>query len=506
MKNPFLELEHQAAELRHKDALDKRREVAQVEVAFGETLDTERVGGDRWAEADRLYGDGQSSAKAQTTEEQETREEETAYVDDTEPMALPDMPAEPETPLINPLSSSSQSQTVVDEQGQETVHESRHEGRLGSERVTPGSLAESELQARSKLDLATLLQTSVAAQMALAALVMLPIYVVVSGDGPEHVAPKEMVAQPPSFPSLELKPRATGVGSAQRVEEQMAALQRRSTTKTKPAESSPQTKASLVEHQEAISLTQEELELLLAQAKAEARHQRGPQGVSGSRNAATRSTKTSKPVLLAQRPEPVGERGSAGMPVRRRLGRFFESGGQLGAEEGDRTQGQGRLFAVGTILEAKLDVGVTSTRHGVVIAKLTKAVKTLDGQTLVAGTVIKGRSSDDGSKVFLDFQAAMVGQSVVPFGGYAVRTKSKTPGLVAKRTGGSDADSRAKGRVTDTALEVGSDLARAVGGTTGEVLGDLADGATDEARRGNRPSRAVLTLDAGARFRVVVTK
>lgn len=357
----------------------------------------------------------------------------------------------------------------------------------------------------SKIDIVELLTNNVLAQIGLGLAIAIPVFLIMfsgdKGDTKDILADKLEMQAPKEtgFPSLEMKPKATGLASADRLEEQMRAL---AAQEPAPVPALEQGQAQANTEERTIEMTQEQLEALLARARAQG--QSTPGVAVGPSKPRPKTKRVAKAPRGQAKPAPVSEP----QPQRRRIGRFFESGEQLGATEdaGSTRSGKASTFAVGTTFEVKLDVGITSSRHGTVIAKLTRAVKTTSGTTLPKGTVLKGRSSDDGRKVFVEFMAVMTGNKALAFRGSAVSGKSKTPGVVAKRQGGSTSESRTRDRATNTAVEVGKDLVEAVGGRTGEVLNDLADGAGDEATRGRGRNRAILTLDAGTKFKVVVTQ
>lgn len=190
---------------------------------------------------------------------------------------------------------------------------------------------------------------------------------------------------------------------------------------------------------------------------------------------------------------------SGAKPIERpkRGRRFFKPGGTIPLPE-DKPKAP--AIPAGTRIEAKLTVGITSSRHVPIVARTTAPV-VVNGQTVApAGALIQGHSSDDGEKVYLD---------LTHLGPHAIRGHAVTrgqPGLRARkrktsaRDRGSDAFARG---ALDTVGVVAAGLGAGVAGDLARNVGRETVG---EAHLEVRPDRSVvLEVATGAAFTVVVT-
>lgn len=159
---------------------------------------------------------------------------------------------------------------------------------------------------------------------------------------------------------------------------------------------------------------------------------------------------------------------------------------------------------VGSKLKAHLVSGISSSKHATVVARLTADIVVNGTVVLAKGDVIKGRSSNDSQRVFVDFRQGIRGGRRIKFAGHAVT--GTLPGLPAtkkvipKEERGTNV--MARGALTTA----GSVAARMGGGVAGELAGDVAREGVTEARPdfGERQP-FVLTVPEGVRFTVIVT-
>jgi hypothetical protein len=160
-------------------------------------------------------------------------------------------------------------------------------------------------------------------------------------------------------------------------------------------------------------------------------------------------------------------------------------------------------LAVGTRIEVTLDLGISSARHGTVVARTTERIVDTAGTVIPQGTVVTGRSSSGHKRIYVDVTAFRIGTR--QYKAQGVATRGDAIGIEAERVETSF-DERTSARVADGALGALKGLAIAAAGTAGQVLSQTAGGALDEAQREQRIDRTVtLTVPAGTMFTVVIT-
>lgn len=157
---------------------------------------------------------------------------------------------------------------------------------------------------------------------------------------------------------------------------------------------------------------------------------------------------------------------------------------------------------VGYRFNVMLTTGISSSRHTTVVAKLREDV-VIDGQLVLAkGDVVRGRSSNDTERVFIDFKEAIHAGSALKFKGHAVT--DGLPGLKAHKKAIPKDE-----RSTNVLARAGLRTVEGIGGppgVAGRFAGEVADEGAREVR-GDFQSRQsfVLTVQNGARFTVIVT-
>lgn len=204
-----------------------------------------------------------------------------------------------------------------------------------------------------------------------------------------------------------------------------------------------------------------------------------------------------------RRPAGAGATRPGGGP---RRGQWFSPGGVLEGVGASGASAEGGLpIVAGDRLEARLEVGIASTQHQTVVAKLTKDFKR-DGQVILRrGDVLLGRSRNDDARVYIDLLKVRSAGREYGIQGYAVG--GDLPGLTARRREATfEERSKARavgGAVRGAAREVGDVLAEA--SVVGRVARGAAEGPADEASREVEVEVGfVLEVPAGRVFEVVI--
>jgi hypothetical protein len=171
--------------------------------------------------------------------------------------------------------------------------------------------------------------------------------------------------------------------------------------------------------------------------------------------------------------------------------------------DGDGSGAERLQLAVGARIEAVLDLGISSARHGTVVARTTDEVRDTAGQVIPKGAVLTGRSSSGHKRIYIELSGLRIGS--VQYRLRGVATRGDDLGLEAERIE-TPLQERAGSRVADGALDVLKGLATVAGGRVAQALSHTAGGAVDEVQREQRIDRTVtLKVPAGTAFTVVIT-
>lgn len=166
----------------------------------------------------------------------------------------------------------------------------------------------------------------------------------------------------------------------------------------------------------------------------------------------------------------------------------------------------GTRLSPGMQFEAVLSVGVSTAKSRPVIARVAKEMKRSGEVILPKGLVLRGKASDDGRRIHIDFtQLGGKDRKEVRFAGYAIQ--GGNPGLAAKRVEVDD-DTRASAAVGRGAIRTAGTVAGHLGGgLAGDLAGNVGKEGLDEARRDVQPDRSYyLTAPQGTAFQIVVTE
>lgn len=160
-------------------------------------------------------------------------------------------------------------------------------------------------------------------------------------------------------------------------------------------------------------------------------------------------------------------------------------------------------FSAGTRISAVLDLGISSVRHGTVVARTMQQVTDAAGLVIPKGSVLTGRSSSGHDRIYIEVTEVRVGVRQYRLRGVA--TRGNDLGLEAERIE-TPLEDRTSARVADGALGVLKGLATVAGGHAGRALSQTAGGAIDEVQRDQRIDRNVtLKVSAGTTFVLVIT-
>jgi hypothetical protein len=184
---------------------------------------------------------------------------------------------------------------------------------------------------------------------------------------------------------------------------------------------------------------------------------------------------------------------------------FLFSAGNEGEDEAEEeTRADEDLqLSEGTRIRAVLDLGISSARHGTVVARTTQQVTDAAGVVIPKGSVLTGRSSNGHNRIFIDVTGVRVGIKQYRLRGVA--TRGEDLGLDAERVE-TPLEDRTSARVADGALGVLKGLAAVAAGPAGHALSQTAGGAIEEVQREQRIDRNVtLKVPAGTGFTVVIT-
>jgi hypothetical protein len=185
---------------------------------------------------------------------------------------------------------------------------------------------------------------------------------------------------------------------------------------------------------------------------------------------------------------------------------LFQPGGIV-QDDTQRNEGGGRprlRLPVGARIPAILDVGVSSARHGAVIARTSAEMVTTDGRKIAVGTVITGKSSSGHDRIYADFRKVIIEGEA--FAIRAVATAGKQLGLPATETG-VPLEDRTGARAGQGALGALRGAVSAIGGPLASGLSGAAGGVMDEAQRELQVDRTVvLAVPAGMAFELVVVE
>ena len=186
--------------------------------------------------------------------------------------------------------------------------------------------------------------------------------------------------------------------------------------------------------------------------------------------------------------------------------RFFKPGGTIDVPTSHKAGGaqSGSDLPPGTRIPARLEVGISSGRHVPVLARATQDVEIAGRVVVPKGALLRGRSSNDERRIYIDFKSVTVGGTNRAISGHAVF--GRLPGLSAERREIS-ADERQSTAVVRGVLDTADGLTRGLGG---DVVRDLARNvgreSLGEAEKDTQIDRRfLLEAPAGARFMVVVT-
>ena len=211
------------------------------------------------------------------------------------------------------------------------------------------------------------------------------------------------------------------------------------------------------------------------------------------------SVKISRKTLpTALESEPVSE-------LDRELGNYFGVGGAVG---GELSKGSKDLdVPVGTRIPVWIGVGITSAKHGRVIARAAKDVKKNGEIVVPKGAIFVGRSSSDDKRVYVDFTQMRAGKQAVKIGGHAI--SGNLPGLAPAVIKQPLSERQAKRARTGAAVGAKNAVADAVGlisGQAGEAVRGIGDGVVEEERLEGLDRNATLIIKANTNFEVLVTE
>jgi len=181
---------------------------------------------------------------------------------------------------------------------------------------------------------------------------------------------------------------------------------------------------------------------------------------------------------------------------------YFISAGDDDEDEPEKKEEQLQL-AVGTRIEVTLDLGISSARHGTVVARTTERIIDAAGVVIPGGAVVTGRSSSGHKRIYVDITGIRIGTRL--YSAQGVATRGNEVGIEAAKVETSF-DERTSARVADGALGALRSLAVAAAGSAGRVLSQTAGGAIEEAQQEQRIDRTfTLSVPAGTVFTVVIT-
>jgi hypothetical protein len=152
---------------------------------------------------------------------------------------------------------------------------------------------------------------------------------------------------------------------------------------------------------------------------------------------------------------------------------------------------------VGREVKAVLDLGITSLRHGEVLARVEQTV-TVGNASLPRGSMLVGSSENDRKRIYVTFTKAVVDGK--PLALRAMAIEGKMPGLVPIRREAT-LEERQSAEVAKGALDVVGELAKR---GVGSIAGRAIDGVTQESQRDQEVDRTVvLSVPAG---RIITVK
>jgi hypothetical protein len=188
--------------------------------------------------------------------------------------------------------------------------------------------------------------------------------------------------------------------------------------------------------------------------------------------------------------------------------RFFAPGGLLsGAVPKRRVTEEVLGLRTGDRFRVRLDVGIVSSVHEEVIARVAEDV-VRDGRPFMSkDDVVRGHASSDDKRIFIRFQSVETAGRTLRVSAYAV--EGDMPGLRARRRAATFEERSQKSAtgavVTGAAREAGAILAE--GSVIGRIAQGAASGVASEAQRDMRPDTSwVLEVSAGRTFEVVITE
>ena len=224
-------------------------------------------------------------------------------------------------------------------------------------------------------------------------------------------------------------------------------------------------------------------------------------------HAAIPAARTSaKPRRRAARPKPAVDEPNRRRP---RMGQFFAAGETIGEDKkssGARAsslRGSPKLsLPITTRIPVKLEIGISSTRHGTVLVKTTKRLR-VGKVTIPKGTVIRGQSSNDDGRVYLTFGELSLSGKQYKITGEAVQGKKRGVQAAVKETSFSQRGSAA---AQSGALDAVKDITGAAVEGVASPLRRVTDRVANEATTGSGPRyRRTLEVIAGKKFQIVVT-
>ena len=191
-------------------------------------------------------------------------------------------------------------------------------------------------------------------------------------------------------------------------------------------------------------------------------------------------------------------------PPRPNTGKYFAVGGLLDMHPTAKRSGKHRLaLNLGTRIPAKLDVGISSAKHGTALASTLAQITTLDGMVIPRGSIVSGRSSHGKNRIFIQFKRIEIAGVTYELTGAA--TKNTKLGVSAE-VHESGLEDRAESSLASDALGTVKSVVAGAGGAVGRGIANLSDGAVKEAQREVRVDRSVLLeVPAGTKFEIVIT-
>ena len=208
----------------------------------------------------------------------------------------------------------------------------------------------------------------------------------------------------------------------------------------------------------------------------------------------------------APRPKTAADNPNQRRP---RMGQFFAAGETIGEDKtpsGARAsslRGSPKLsLPITTRIPVKLEIGISSTRHGTVLVKTTKRLR-VGKVTIPKGTVIRGQSSNDDGRVYLTFGELSLSGKQYKITGEAVQGKKRGVQAAVKETSFSQRGSAA---AQSGALDAVKDITGAAVEGVASPLRRVTDRVANEATTGSGPRyRRTLEVIAGKKFQIVVT-